>query len=575
MVQPDPLTFPDVPRGRLDEAITELVERAREVLDTQGRLRALLRANHAMVEQLDLPTVLQRIVDAAVELVGATYGAIGVIAPSGGLEQFIHVGMSADAAANIAHLPEGRGILGALIDDPQPIRLHHLGMDPRASGFPENHPPMDSFLGVPIRVGDTVFGNLYLTNQQDGRFSSEDEQLVISLAATAGFAIENARLFADAQRRQAWIAASADVTSVILSTDEDPLGVIANRIRDVSEADLVSIVQPAVDGSGLLVQVARGDGEAAVQGAMQVVEGSCAALVMAGGQPRLFDPQTGTAGTEVRDVTQLVTEEGVGAAMAIPLQADGRMLGALVVARSPGAVRFTRGDLEMAADFAGQVSVAMTLADARADQQRMVLLQERGRIARDLHDHVIQELFGTGLALQSLAGALPPGGNADRLQEAVARLDGTIAQIRTVIFALTTRASTGPATTRHRVLDLISDVSPGLARTPSVAFAGAVDILVTGALAEDVIAAAREALTNIARHAHAHTASLTLAVTGDAIVLEVVDDGVGIAGSRRSGLGNLEERARARGGHLHIDRVKTGGTRLVWTVPLDAGERTE
>ncbi|HAM25798.1 MAG TPA: hypothetical protein DCP11_03615, partial [Microbacteriaceae bacterium] len=198
----DSLTFPDEPRAELDRALSELVARAQEVLTTQGRLRALLRANQAVVEQLDLPVVLRRIVESAVGLVGAQYGALGVIAPQGGLEQFINVGMTPDEVTAIGHLPEGHGLLGALIDNPRPIRLQHLSEDPRAAGFPAEHPAMDSFLGVPVRVRDEVYGNLYLTNQSSGGFSKEDEELVTALAATAGFAIDNARLFAETRRRQ-------------------------------------------------------------------------------------------------------------------------------------------------------------------------------------------------------------------------------------------------------------------------------------------------------------------------------------------------------------------------------------
>ena len=211
------LSFPDFPRAELDRSLSELVALAGDVLKTQGRLRALLRANQAIVQQLDLPTVLRRIVDVAVELVGAQYGALGVISPHGGLEQFITVGMSAEQIARMPHPPEGRGILGAIIDDPKSIRLEHMTSDSRSSGFPAGHPPMDSFLGVPVKVRDRVFGNLYLTNSATGKFSADDEELVTALAATAGFAIDNARLFAETQRRQHWSAASAEITARLLS----------------------------------------------------------------------------------------------------------------------------------------------------------------------------------------------------------------------------------------------------------------------------------------------------------------------------------------------------------------------
>ena len=237
-------TFPDDARGELDKALGDLMKRAQDVLATQGRLRALLRANQAVIEHIDLPVVLRRIVEAGVELVGAQYGALGVISPDGGLEQFIHVGMPDELAAQIGHLPEGHGLLGALIEDPHAIRIPELADDPRSAGFPAHHPPMHSFLGVPIRVRDEVYGNLYLSNQATGEFSDEDESLITALAATAGIAIENARLFAETHRRQAWAAASAEITAALLSSDEvDVVSTLATRVLTLAEADIVWVLQ--------------------------------------------------------------------------------------------------------------------------------------------------------------------------------------------------------------------------------------------------------------------------------------------------------------------------------------------
>jgi GAF domain-containing protein len=233
-------TFPDQTRSELDEALDVLVAKAKDVRATQGRLRALLRANQAVVQQLDLPVVLRRIVESAVELVRAEYGALGVVSPDGRLEQFITVGMPDELIAHIGHLPEGHGLLGALIDDPRTIRLPVLSEDSRSAGFPQGHPSMESFLGVPIKVRDEVFGNLYLTNQASGRFSADDEQLVTALAATAGIAIDNARLFAETRRRQAWSAASAEITSTLLSSEHsDSISTVATRVLALADADVV------------------------------------------------------------------------------------------------------------------------------------------------------------------------------------------------------------------------------------------------------------------------------------------------------------------------------------------------
>jgi transcriptional regulator with GAF, ATPase, and Fis domain len=252
---------------------------------TQGRLRALLRATQAVVEQIELSEVLHRIVEAAVELVDAQYGALGVLAPQGGLEEFIHVGMPEDTVRRIGHLPEGHGLLGALIDHPDPIRLRTLGEDPRSVGFPAGHPPMGSFLGVPVSVRDEIFGNLYLTNQRQGEFSEEDVELTSALAAAAGVAIDNARRFAEAHMREAWAAASAQVVSALL-TDADTEGtaaLLADELASRGAADRIAILVADPDHHDLRVIEARGTDAAAIAGTVIPSERSLAAVVFEGG----------------------------------------------------------------------------------------------------------------------------------------------------------------------------------------------------------------------------------------------------------------------------------------------------
>ena len=263
---------------------------AERVSVSQSRLHSLLRANQAVVEHLDVAIVLRRIVETAVELVGAEYGALGVLSPDGRLEQLVQVGMTSEQVAAIGHLPRGQGLVGALTDNRHPIRLRHLTDDPRSVGMPPGHPAMDSFLGVPIQVRGASYGNLYLTNQSSGEFSDEDEELVTALAATAGFAIDNARLFAETQRRQAWAMASAEVTAALLSTEQaDPLGLLASRTLTLSGADLVCVVRRRRDAEHLVIETARGDGEAALEGTTFTAAGSIAASVMEARQPRLID----------------------------------------------------------------------------------------------------------------------------------------------------------------------------------------------------------------------------------------------------------------------------------------------
>ncbi len=565
MTQPgDSLNFPDESRSALDKALGEVVTRAQEVLTTQGRLRALLRANQAVVEQLDLPVVLKRIVKAAVELVGAQYGALGVVTPHGDLDQFITVGMGPDLVELIGHLPEGHGLLGALIDDPRPIRLQHLSDDERSAGFPAHHPPMDSFLGVPVKVRDEVFGSPSLTNQTSGQFRHEDEQLVTALAGTAGFAIENARLFAETQSRQAWSAATAEVTAALLSSEQsDPIAVVADRVAALAAADHVRVLLPTDDPTTLLVRVAKGDNADEVEGALIPSAGSIARSVLEGKNPRLVD------GSEAGEADlRLSPGQRPGQVIAVPLLAGGRAQGVLVVARARGGARFTPADLDMVADFAGQASLAMELVSARSDRQRILLFEDRTRIARDLHDHVIQQLFAGGLELQSVAGSLPDGVAADRISQVITNLDAAIAQIRTVIFALSSRDGERSASVRHRIIDLATEFGGGLERTPTVTFAGAVDLVVTGALAEDVLAVVREGLANVAKHSEAKNASVTVAVEDGSVSVEIRDDGIGIApNARRSGLANLESRAVQRGGTFSLDAGQVG-TLLRWHIPL-------
>lgn len=529
-------------------------------LATQGRLRALLRANEAIIGHLDLPVVLERIVGVAVNLVGAQYGALGVLSPDGGLEQLINVGMTPQQVKRIGNLPQGHGLLGALIDDPHPIRLSRLAEDPRSVGFPPHHPPMASFLGVPIRVRDEVYGNLYLSNQSSGEFSEDDEQLVVALAATAGIAIENARLFAETLRRQAWAAASAEITAALVSTDEgNSLNILTARMLTLADADVVWVLQPTNDPGQMIVTTARGIDEEHIEGMTMDAGGSIVGSVIEAGQPRQVDDGAG-----LRSLPG--NRQHLGAVMAVPLAAPGR--GVLLVARLAGRPRFARGDLEMAANFAGQASVAMEISAARAARQKVALLEDRGRIARDLHDHVIQQLFATGLELQNIAGQTQ-GDIAERISASVTNLDGSISQIRTVIFALSTSTREGNPAVRHAVIDLANEFAASLSKTPTVSFSGPVDLMITNDLADDVLAVTGEALANVVKHAQAQHASIDLTVQYGWATLAITDDGHGIEGStRRSGLVNLENRALDRGGSFMIDSDHHG-TRLRWSVPIE------
>ena len=552
------------PRLELDQLLTQLIDQVQDVVAARDRLRGLLRANRLIIGDLALPVVLRRIAEAARELVQARYAALGVLGPDGGLDQFIHVGVDEETVARIGHLPEGKGLLGALIDDPHPIRLADLADDPRSVGFPEGHPAMNSFLGVPIRIRDEVYGNLYLTERKGGPFTAEDEELVAALAATAASAIDNARLYAEAGRRQRWLEASTEITRQLLSSEgEPPLSVIARRLHEMADADVVAVVLPTADQSRLMVEVATGEEAAQLTALTYPFENTIAGVAISSGRPVL-----------VGDVTQqqtytvhLAQLTAVGPMMALPLLGTQGSRGAVLVARTPGRRRFNEADLDIATTFAQHAAVALELADARADQQRMMLLEDRDRIARDLHDHVIQRLFAAGLAVQSLAASAVSDTGASRLNAVVDDLDETIRQIRTTIFELRGPLGPQPSTVRTQVIGLIDEVAPLLGFNPALRFTGPVDTIVPDDVATDLIAVIREALSNIARHAHASAAEVEVTATSADVTVDVTDNGVGIGESRRrSGLANLAWRAERYGGSLTLPDHE--GTHLRWTIPL-------
>jgi len=557
------LTFPDAPRVELDRRLTDLVEAANDVLATQSRLRALLKANQAVVAQLELPSVLRRIVAAATELAGASYGGLAVLGADGELEDFVQVGMSDEELAAIGGPQRGVGVLAALIEDPNPIRLARLSDHPRFGGLPDGHPTIISFLGVPIRSRDRVYGNLYLGDAAADVFTEEDEQLVGALAATAAFAIENARLFSETQHRQAWASASAEITAQLLQggTADGALYLIARRILGLAAADVSAVALLNDERDRMTFVEVQGEDPGQVMGLEMSTEGTLTERVLRTGRPGRF--------TEVdlkRQGVQVANR--FGPMMVIPLTTPSRTFGVLLVARRPGERSFTEGELELAADFAGRASVALELGVARSDQERVLLFEERGRIARELHDRVIQLLFGTGLQLQNVLAALPPGRSAEQVDTAIAGVDDAIAQIRRVIFTLSSTSLPGASTGRRRLLDLVTQLGVRLSIEPTLTFEGPVDGVVDDDLAEEVLAVVTEAVTNAVRHARAREVSVT--VTADARGLAVTVSNVGrpfTDSGRRSGLANLEERARRRGGTMSIGN-EAGETTLVWRVPV-------
>lgn len=554
----------EAPKLEFEMLLSQLIDRAHEVMSTQARLRDLISANNTIVSDLDLATVLARIAEVARRLLGAEYAAMGVIAADGHLEQFIHVGMPDDIVAKIDHLPEGKGLLGALIDDPQPVRLRCLADDQRSSGFPAEHPPMESFLGVPIRVRDEIYGNLYLTNQENGEFSADDEAIAEALAASAGIAISNARLFEESRYRERWSTALTETNRQMLANEEESaLQILIERMLELGSADVVCVLLAVPDRHQLVVDRAIGHGAAELAEMTFPLDDSLVQHVMLEGKPRILDKTDGYPADGFLHRSQM------GEAVLVPFDICARQRGLLVVARKPHRERFRDRDLEMTASFADQVTLAVQRSDSRASQQRVDILEDRSRIARDLHDHVIQRLFGAGLSLQAVASGLGPGEASRRIMEQISSIDDTIAQIRESIFALKSdsRNPTGGLRSRLReVVDRVSEQLPGL---PKVRFLGPVDLMSDREVTDDAVAVVTEGLANIIRHAKATNVTVTVTAASGQLSIDVIDDGTGFGRQPlRSGLINLADRAKQRGGTFVTEDARPHGTHLTWSVPV-------
>ena len=554
-------------RLELDESLAALIQRAQEMLESQSRLRGLLHANLDIVADLDLDVdrVLRRIVEAACKLVDADFGALGVISPDRKrLDRFVHVGLDDRTVTAIGHLPEGKGLLGTLIEDPRPIRLRDLREHSQSVGFPHHHPQMQAFLGAPIRTKNQVFGNLYLTRREGKEFTEDDEELVVALAATAGIAIENARQFDVARRRQDWLSTSTEVTRRLLTEPhQEPLQVIAESVFHLMDADLVTVAQRTESGDTVTVRVAVGTGAEVVAGATYPVEGTFSQLVLEQGRAMRIRDAADAPAHDGRTV-YLATKVDIGPAMVLPLLGSSGARGVLWVARGRGRPPFDVSDEDMVATFANQASIAWELADARRAQQRVELLEDRARIARDLHDHVIQRLFGAGLGLQAV---MPESGPAeDTIGRIVDELDDVIKQVRSTIFQL--RPNKGGL--RSAILDVVGEARSSLGFEPHVAFDGPIDNLSTQDLLNDVTAVVREGLTNVAKHAEATRTEVAVEVRGGELHVLISDNGRGMGTvTRASGLGNMRTRAEARSGALVVRAPSEGaGTSLEWRVPL-------
>jgi signal transduction histidine kinase len=552
------LGFPDIPRLELDQLLVQLVDRADDVLATQGRLRRLLRANALVAGELSLPVVLRQIVSAARDLVGARYAALGVLGRNGELEQFVHAGMDEDLVARIGALPRGRGILGLLTSEPVPLRLADLSGHPASAGFPPGHPPMASFLGVPVRIGEEVFGNLYLTERsRGGEFTAEDEQLAIALAAAAGAAIANARQFAESEQRRRWLDASAELTPLLLSGKAvPPHALIIQLAAAAADADFGTLAVPH-GAYQVIVTGVSGVLAAGMMNQVAALPDSPAGQAIRTGKPSLV-----TGGG--RDAVAAALGAGTGPLIVVPLVAGEQVRGALMLGRVAARPGYTGTDLDMAAAYAGHAAMAMELAQARADQIILAQAEDHDRIAGDLHDHVIQELFALGMTLQGHAARSDPA-TAERVNGYADTVDEIIKRIRTSIFGLH-QPHPVPAELPARIMEIIDEHTAQLGFTAGIRFAGPLDPGPDEALAHDILAVTREALSNCARHARATAVTISLGLQDGLITLDITDNGRGVGTpARSSGLSSMRRRAERNGGTFRLTTPANGGTHLTWT----------
>lgn len=531
-----------------------------------SRAERLLETGLALAAELSLPALLQRIIDLAAEVTGARYGALGVLSTDGtDLSDFITTGISPAQRAAIGALPRGEGILGVLIREPELLRLRSIAAHPRSFGFPPDHPPMQSFLGAPIRAHGRVFGNIYLTDKNGAdEFTEDDASAVLVLATQAGVAIANAQLYAELRLRERWLNSVREVATTLLAGDtpKATLQLVARHARELGDADMSTISIP--DAGGLRIIVADGVGEAELLNVEVPLVGSLSAEVIRTERTMLV------ADAGKSTLTQpMVSIAGVGPMILVPLALRTSSAGVLAVGRRAGRPIFTAADVPLLESFAEQASLALEYARALAEVSRLGLVEDRERIARDLHDGVIQSLFAVGLGLQGTAALVGDTRLADRIQQYVTEIDRVIGDVRSYIFGL--RPS---VLMPGNLTNTIEQLAHEMQERTGVIVVADIDISLKSALADvaaQIAHIVREALSNVGRHAGATTCRVTIRRDGDVAVVEVDDDGRGfdIAQAHRGmGMGNLDERAQSIHGTLDVVSEPGQGTVIRLTIPL-------
>lgn len=536
-------------------------------MERRDRKDVLLEAGLALASELSLPIVLQRIVDLAAEVTDARYGALGVIADEE-LVEFITTGLSAKQRRDIGALPRGRGVLGLLIKEPRPVRLANIADHPQSVGFPPNHPPMHSFLGSPVQALGRVFGNIYLAEKRGAHeFSLEDQESLAVLATQAGVAIANASLYEETRLRERWLNALRDITNDILNGAE-PAAIlvdIAERARELAKADAATIAIAGSNPGQLVVTTAVGAHASELQGQPVPAVGSISGDVMRTGKPLVLEDVS----SDPRAHQRIVQLGRHGPALFVPLRVRGQATGTLMVANLKGGHRFDKQTLQLVETFADQASVAIEYGRAQTDLRRLGLMEERERIAKELHDGIIQSVFAVGMGLQGTALLAGSPETTARIESAVDELDVVIRDLRNYIFGLR------PGILADRHLDeALRELANEIQRRGTTSVEVDVDAELAATISSrshEIVQLTREALSNVARHAQATHSSVRLAREGSTAVLTIEDDGVGFSvrgDSAGNGLRNMRERAAAMGGELQTTSKAGKGTRLRVTFPV-------
>jgi signal transduction histidine kinase len=530
------------------------------------RAERLLDTGLALAAELSLPALLQRFVDLAVELTGAQYGAVGVLSADGvELSDFITSGLSEQQRTAIGDLPHGRGILGVLIREPAALRIQDIGQDPRSAGFPSNHPPMHSFLGAPIRAHGRVFGNIYLTDKQGAsEFTDEDEAAILILATQAGVAIANAQLYNELRLRERWLDSVREVSTTLLAGDtaRAALQLVAQHARELGNADMATIRFP--EGEGLRIIIADGAGAGELLDVEVPLSGSLSAEVIRTERTMVV------ADASRSPLSQpMVSIAGVGPMILVPLALRTSTAGVLAVGRIAGRPRFATADIPLLESFAEQASLALEYSRALSELSRLGMIEDRERIARDLHDGVIQSLFAVGIGLQGTAAVVGDVRLADRIQQFVTEIDRVIGDVRSYIFGLRPSVLTG-----GNLTNTLEQLAHEVQERTGVTVIVEIDISLEAALVNgsaQIVHIVREALSNVGRHAGATTCRVSIRRDGASAVVEIDDDGRGFdtsSATRGMGMGNLAERAETIGGTLEVDSQPGTGTTVRVRIPL-------